>query len=138
MSAGGSGIPLGARETDDAYNLGLALSSAENMITIIHDAEQPPQSFATALQRFQSAQQCLFLGFGFGKKNVERLQMMRIPNEAIVSCTTYGMTPAEIQDAIYSAFPGRNLQNLHRQIIGGTTENRSIKQFLREQIRVLV
>jgi len=137
VTTGVNGIPLGAPETGEIYNLGLALASAESMITIVHDSEQPPESFNIALQRFQTAQQCLFLGFGFGKKNVERLQTVRIPNEAVVSCTTYGMTPAEIHDSIYPAFAGRNLQNLHRQIVQGVIDNRSIKQFLREQIRVL-
>ena len=137
MSSGGNGIPLGAPETGDTYNLGLALAAAESMITIIHDSEQPPESFNAALQRFQNAQQCLFLGFGFRKKNVERLRTVQIPNETTVFCTRYNMTPAEIQDAIYPAFAPRNLQDLHRQIIGGVTDTRTIKQFLRDQIRVL-
>ena len=133
----GNGIPIGAPETNYTYTLGLALAAAENMITIVHDAEQPPQSFATALQRFQSAQQCLFLGFGFGKKNVERLQTVRIPNEAMVSCTTYGMTSAEIQHSIYPAFKGQHLNTLQWQIAQRPSDNRSIKQFLRDQIGVL-
>jgi len=133
----GNGIPLGAPETEDTYTLGLALAAAENMIMIVHDAEQPPQSFATALQRFQTAQQCLFLGFGFGKKNVERLQTVRIPDETAVFCTTYDMTSAEIQHAIYPAFKSQHLSGLQWQFAQRPSDNRSIKQFLRDQIGVL-
>jgi hypothetical protein len=131
------GIPLGAPETEDAYTLGIALASAENMITIIHDTDQPPASFATALQKFQTARQCLFLGFGFGKKNVERLQMPRIPATTMLYCTTFGMTQAEVQDAIFPAFTGNNSDNLrHRLLARNGVDDRSIKQFLRDSIRV--
>jgi hypothetical protein len=46
------------------------------------------------------------------------------------------MMAAEIQDVIVPEFAESNLPVLHRQI-GPTTGDRSIKQFLRKQIRVL-
>lgn len=76
-------VPLGAPETNDTYNLGLALQAAEQMITIVHDAAQPPESFAEALRRFQTSERCVFLGFGFGRKNVERLQTFMISADVL-------------------------------------------------------
>jgi hypothetical protein len=125
-------IPFGAPETDDTYHLGLALQAVENSITIVHDAAPAPPTFGIALQRFQTAQQCLFLGFGFGEKNVERLQTAQIPMETRVDCTTYGMTMAEVQTAIYQAFPGRSLMRLVRLVRNGSMDTRSIEQFLRD------
>ncbi len=130
-------VPLGAPETNDTYNLGLALQAAEQMITIVHDAAQPPESFAEALRRFQTSERCVFLGFGFGRKIVERLQTTRIPARATIDCTTYGMTSAEIMDAVYPAFQGRELSGLRRQVLADRPDNRSINQFLRENVRLL-
>jgi hypothetical protein len=130
-------VPLGAPETDDTYNLGLALQASEQMITIVHDTDQPPQTFTEALRRFQTARRCVFLGFGFGKKNVERLQTVRIPQNATIDCTTYGMTGAEIMDSIIPAFPGRELSGLRRQVKADYSDKRSINQFLRENIGLL-
>jgi hypothetical protein len=133
----GNGIPVGAPETDYTHTLGLALAAAENMIMIIHDADSPPDSFSMAFRRFQSAQQCFFLGFGFGSKNVERLRTDRIPQETLIECTTYGMTAAEVQDAVIPAFGARALNEIQRHVRDRATDNRSIKQFLRDKIGLL-
>jgi hypothetical protein len=126
------GIPLGAPETDDTYTLGLALPIAENAIRIVHETDQPPESFVESGRRFQTAQQVLFLGFGFGKKNIERLRTDQIPSEVIVDCTTYDMTIAEVLDMVAPAFPNRSLNRLQRQ----GTDQRSIRDFLRDHIRL--
>jgi hypothetical protein len=125
-------VPLGAPETEDTYYLGLALQQVENMIRIVHESDQSPPTFAQALMRFQTAQQCLFLGFGFGEKNIERLQPNRIARETFVDCTTYGMTAAEVQNSVYPAFPGRHLNRLHRLVREGASDERSIERFLRD------
>jgi hypothetical protein len=127
-------VPFGAPEPEDTYHLGLALSVAENLLTIVHDAAQPPATFNEALKRFQTAQQILFLGFGFGKKNIERLGTAAIPKSTNVDCTTYGMTPEEVLDSVVPAFPNHELSNLRR---AGSTADKSICLFLRERIRWL-
>jgi hypothetical protein len=127
----GTIVPLGAPETADTYALGIALPIAENMIRIVHDAAPLPETFDQALKRFQTAEQVLFLGFGFGKQNVERLRTGHIPGSALVDCTTYNMTPAEVIDTVLPAFPNHTLNDLRRK---GTTGNCSIRLFLRERI----
>jgi hypothetical protein len=125
-------VPLGAPETEDTYNLGLALPIAEQAIVIVHQAAQPPQPFAEAGQRFQTAEQVQFLGFGFGKQNVERLGTDRIPAQVSIECTTYDMTNAEVLELVLPAFPAHDLQALRRE---GSTGTRSIRQFLRERVQ---
>jgi hypothetical protein len=128
------GIPLGAPETEDVYTLGLALPKADTEIRIVHDSEDPPESFTIAGKRFKTAEQVLFLGFGFGKKNVERLQTDKIGKAVHVSCTTFGMTEAELIDSVFPAFPNHGLDELHQK---GPTGTKSICLFLRERVRNL-
>jgi hypothetical protein len=127
-------VPLGAPDTEDTYVLGLALAIADNSIRIVHDAAALPESFADATRRFQIAQQVLFLGFGFGAKNVERLRVDRIPSTVPLTCTTYAMTPTEVLDVVIPAFPNRDMKELRRIGSTGTT---SICLFLRERINWL-
>ncbi|HEY4212199.1 MAG TPA: hypothetical protein VGM84_12005 [Steroidobacteraceae bacterium] len=124
-------VPLGAPDTDDVYTLGLALPKAENSIRIVYDSEQPPDSFTDAWKRFQTSQQVLFLGFGFGKKNVARLRTNAIPNSVTIDCTTYEMTKAEVLDLVLSSFPGRDLGAVRRRDKPDTT---SVRIFLRERV----
>jgi hypothetical protein len=122
-------IPLGAPETDVLYTLGLALPQAENAIRIVADGDRIPQAFEEAQTRFQRAEQVAFLGFAFGEKNVERLGTARIPSNVAVACSAYGMTNAEINDAIGPAFPGRDIRNQIAPL--------SVRQFLREKLWLL-
>lgn len=124
-------VPLGAPETKDVYVLGLALPIAETSIRIVHDAAQRPESFAEATRRFQTAQQALFLGFGFGAKNVERLRTDQISSTVSLGCTTYAMTEAEVVDIVIPAFRNHQMKQLRRD---GSTGTRSIRLFLRERI----
>jgi hypothetical protein len=127
----GTIVPFGAPETPDIYTPGIVLPIAERMIRIVHDAAPLPEAFDQTLQRFQSAEQVLFLGFGFGRQNVERLRAGHIPSSAVVDCTTYNMTPAEVIDMVLPAFPNHPLNDLRRK---GTTGDCSIRLFLRERI----
>jgi hypothetical protein len=126
--------PGPAPETDDTYHLGLFLPIAENAIRIVHDTAHAPESFAEAGRRFMTAQRVLFLGFGFGAKNVERLGTHQIPAGVPVVCTTYGMTPAEVIDMVIPAFPHHTMSDLRHK---DATDTRSICLFLREQIQLL-
>jgi hypothetical protein len=127
-------VPLGAPDTEDTYVLGFALPIADNSIRIVHDAAPLPETFSEAARRFQTAQQVLFLGFGFGAKNVERLRLDRIPSTVPLTCTTYAMTPTEVLDLVIPAFPNRDMKELRRI---GTTDTSSICLFLRERINWL-
>jgi hypothetical protein len=125
-------VPLGAPETDDVYTLGLALSVAENMIRIVHDDERAPAVFDKAHAAFSDAKLVLFLGFGFGAKNVERLRTVTIPESVVVDCTSIGMTDAEYAEWVLPGFPNQHRHLRHRHV--GQT---SIRQFLRERISYL-
>jgi hypothetical protein len=128
----GEVVPLGAPASTEVYTLGLVLPRAENEMKIVHDTAQPPASFVEAGKRFKSAEQTFFLGFGFGKKNVERLQTKAIPPPVPIHCTTFDMTAAEYHDAVIPAFVNSDhIGELRRQNSTGT---KSIRLFLRERV----
>jgi hypothetical protein len=126
-------VPLGAPETDDTYTLGLALQSAENSIRIVHDADPVGPAYEAARTALVAAAQVFFLGFGFGKQNVARLQTSNIQPVIPVYCTAYGMTDAEIRTFVRPAFPNHppaGLLNSTSVVI----ERSPIRQCLRERI----
>jgi hypothetical protein len=98
-------VPLGAPETDGVYTLGLALPLAERSIRIVHDADPVGPGYQAARAALLVAAQVIFLGFGFGKQNVARLQTATIQPTTPVYCTAYGMTCAEIAYSVNAAFP---------------------------------
>jgi len=132
LHAGTHPISLGAPELPNIYTLGIALPQVEQTIRIVHDADATPAIFADAQASFAQARQILFLGFGFGKANVQRLCTAGISGAIPVYCTAYGMTESEISYVIYPSFP--NHPNMHHN---GTTANTTIRQFLRDRIAVL-
>lgn len=126
-------VPFGApqEEGDDTvYMLGLALPLAESSIRIVHDANVGP-AFEAARAALINAEQVIFLGFGFGRPNVARLQTSSIPQPTPIYCTAYGMTPAEIIDSVYAAFPQ------HGRFVQQQVEAAPIRRFLRERILIL-
>jgi hypothetical protein len=124
-------VPLGAPETEGEYTLGLALPLAENSIRIVHDADPVGPGYQAARTALLAAEQVIFLGFGFGKQNVARLQTATIQPTTPVYCTAYGMTPAEIVYSVSAAFP------LHGRLESSRVEAAPIRQFLRERISII-
>jgi len=124
-------VPLGAPETEDTYTLGLALPLAENSIRIVHDADPVGPGYQAARTALLAAEQVIFLGFGFGKQNVARLQTATIQPTTPVYCTAYGMTPAEIVYSVSAAFP------LHGRLEGSRVAAAPIRRFLRERIKII-
>ncbi len=133
----GEVVPLGAPDTPDMYTLGLALPLAENAIKIVHNVPSgaTQERFDDALRRFLAAEQIFFLGFAFAKKNVERLRTDRVATPVVVYCTTYDMTPAELDAFVFPAFPRAPPTELRHQ---GSTGNKSISQYLREHVNRLL
>jgi hypothetical protein len=126
----GSAIPFGASDDSDpdvAYR-SIALQHAEQNVRIVHDA-QNIDNFASAGELLKGAQQIVFLGFAFGKENVERLRLLDnvAPNKDLF-CTTYGMTQAEIQDRVDPSFPHR--------LAGSYAFGLRSKDLLRERISI--
>jgi hypothetical protein len=120
-------FPFGFESPDTDF-VSIAIRRAEHNIKIVHDASATDDAFAQTLRLFQAAQRVLFFGFSFGQENVEHLQVGRIPKETEVYCTTYGMTEAEVKDAIGPGFGNRSL--LFKL-------DMKIKDFLRNHIELL-
>lgn len=145
LSPGYVGIPFGAPETEDTTFRGLALQNAETAIQIVHDAASSSAiSQAHAVLHTTATQQIFFLGFAFGKVNVDRLQTIQIPPSTAIYCTTYGMTSAEIADCVTPAFPHHGYWTDSGSIVNPKAPNgafvtkadMTIKQFLRLRIQV--
>ena len=132
-SALGSSVPFAAVDTLGIYTLGYALALAENTIKIVHDAQSTSSEFANVHKIFMSHDQILFIGFGFGKKNMERLAVQNIPRSAKVFCTALGMTSSEISSYIGGAFPNHPYSVLAPANIDAVT----ITQFLRDRVPIL-
>jgi hypothetical protein len=132
LHAGSHPIALGAPNEPNLYTLGIALPQVEQTVRIVHEADQTPAIFADAQASFARAQQILFLGFGFGRANVERLGTVGISGSVSVYCTAYGMTESEISHTIGPSFP--NHPNVPARWM---VENAPIRQFLRDRVQVL-
>jgi hypothetical protein len=132
LHAGTHPIPLGAPELTDSYTLGIALPQAEQTIRIVHEGDQTPAIFADAQASFARAQQILFLGFGFGRTNVDRLCTVGISGAVPVYCTAFGMTASEIANILCPSFP-----NHPRMQGNGTVADVPIRLFLRDRIPIL-
>ena len=70
------------------------LRAAES-IKIVHQARADTPEFVDARKALHRAERVVFLGFGFGSKNVERLQFSSIKENASIFLTRLGMTEAE-------------------------------------------
>jgi hypothetical protein len=130
MSAGGNPIPLGAPDTPTLYTLGLALPQVDASIRIVHD-DGIPEVFAEAQVCLQSADQILFMGFGFGKTNVTRLRTDLIPSHRSVYCTVHGLTNSEINHYVRRSFP--NHHNF-TALLSSEDSFTSILKFLRNRV----
>lgn len=133
LHSGTHAIPLGAPELEGVYTLGIALPQAEQTIRIVHDADAAPAVFSDAQASFAQAEQIFFLGFGFGRTNVDRLCTVGISGATPVYCTAYGMTTSEISHVICPAFP--NHPGMHHN---GTIADAQIRDFFRGRVNVLM
>ena len=129
----GSSIDLGAPDSPGIYTLGLAFPVIEKLLRIIHDP-YPTELYNNVQALFSVADQIVFLGFGFGRTNVERLGTRHIPQSTPIWCTAYDMTTSEIEHLIEPAFPGRpNFGNPHAGYVGVAP----IRRFFRERMKLL-
>jgi hypothetical protein len=96
---------LGKTKLDGSITATIAPQIADS-IKIIHDSVAGSEEFAQASAAIAKADQLVFLGFGFGKDNVQRLNIASTaPRTASYYCSTYGMLPAEIRRKVFEFIP---------------------------------
>jgi hypothetical protein len=106
---------------------------AARAIRIIHEAQPQDEAFVRARTALSTADRILFLGFGYARQNVERLQLPSCANKnaAMYLCAT-GFTP-EQQGALVRPFFGPWARNL---LVG--KEDEDIVRFFRRFPEVLL
>ena len=100
-------VPFGPSETPDPAPLENAIEKAETNIKIVHEAHPNTDEFRRARQLLSESKQVIFVGFGFGKDNVERLDLVHLPNDSKIWCSATRWRQEQIETHILSIFPGR-------------------------------
>ena len=116
-------IPFGGDDAGVAF--GRAMNGAEQNIQVVYEAVPESPAFKRARKLLQSADQVVFLGFGFAQSNVDRLALDHLPNTTDIYCSTYGMSLAEIDHYICKA-----VTQLPRGRIHEGVTNESLLAFL--------
>jgi hypothetical protein len=101
-------------------------TDAGRAIRIIHEAKPQDEAFIRARDALSSAERIVFLGFGYARQNVERLQLHTCASkEATIYLCTAGFTPQQ-QNALVRPFFGPWIQRLQTGL-----EDEDIAKFLR-------
>jgi len=124
-------ISFGGRGTPDVNERGIAMNRAEERIQIVHDAAAESEAFQQARRLLAGAEQVIFLGFGFGRDNIRRLETERIRQESWIYCATYGMTSTEVRRNVF----GPLNRNSSQQLID--TGHQRLRLFLRERADIV-
>ena len=96
------------------------LTRAAQSIRIVHQVADNDPAFRTAREALAAAETVVFLGFGFGRANVQRLDFSRIAPAAKILATRYGVTDQEYQRYCHEPLQRVNLLN---QLVLGCREN---------------
>jgi hypothetical protein len=72
------------------------LSLAANSILIVHELAFDAEAFQRARAVLSQADRVFFLGFGFGRTNVDRLDFSNIKRSAVIRFTRWGLTDQEM------------------------------------------
>jgi len=108
-------------------------ADAARSIRIIHEAQPHDEAFALARRVLSSAERIVFLGFGYARQNVERLQLLECANKnATMYLCARGFT-AQQQVAFIRPFFGPWGRDLR---IG--SEDQDIVEFLRHYPDALI
>ena len=97
------------------------VSTAASQIQIIYEADPTTPAFEHARELIQSAERVIFLGFGFNRENVERLQVFNEPTQREkIEGTTFRMGDRDRAYVFNEVFgPGLN----PRQLVGQRIDN---------------
>ena len=127
-------LAAGTPHSGTEYERELAgfMLSSERSIRIVHEVEDNEQ-FSRARGLLTEAERVFFLGFGFGVKNVDRLNLSCVNEKASVCYTRYGMTEQEWAYYIREPFNRARIKNTRE-----TSPGWDSLQLIRENIGELV
>jgi hypothetical protein len=77
------------------FNVGAVLTWSEQSIKVVHEPKPDAQEFQRARGVLGQAERVFFLGFGFGRTNVDRLDFGCIQKQAVIRFTRHKMTDGE-------------------------------------------
>lgn len=80
------------------------LQRAAAAISIVHQADPNSEPFIAAREKLKAARTIVFLGFGFGEKNISRLDVKNISNNAAILCTAKDLEAGEISERVKGPF----------------------------------
>ncbi len=109
-------VPFGAAEWEGAdwvEHIPRYLEKAANSIKVVHQAASDSEQYSAARMTFKEAANAFFMGFSFGRVNVDRLELGNLGGVRAIACSRYQMTDAECELQImhpFRAFIGRTPQ----------------------------
>ncbi len=80
------------------------LEKAARRISVVHEAKDETEVFDRARKALQSVEQIVMLGFGYGARNLARLDIKRWSNAKAVWGTAFGFTPSQINYQVMQPF----------------------------------
>jgi hypothetical protein len=94
-------VAFGPPLNDEVY-FADCIDRAAPRIVVVHEAQAETNDFDRARKLLQSVNQVVMLGFGYGERNLSRLDIKRWP--VTLYGTTFGLTDSEINHAITMPF----------------------------------
>jgi hypothetical protein len=103
----GDTVPFGPAPSGPMFTQ--YVDHASKRIVIVHEARGETPDFDLARKILQSASQIIMVGFGYGAKNLSRLDIARWKNAKNVAGTTYGLTGIQTYYSIARPFQTANI-----------------------------
>jgi hypothetical protein len=100
--AAGASIPFGVSPAHPAAERYRMLDFAARRIVIVHEARDETGEFEQARRLLQSHEQVIMLGFGYGERNLARLQAHRWRGN--IMGTVFALTGSQIEYAVRRPF----------------------------------
>jgi hypothetical protein len=87
-----------------------AITRAMSRIVVVHEAKDETEDFDRARKALQSADQIVMLGFGYGERNLSRLDIKRWKRAKHLWGTTYRLTPSQVAYLVARPFEAVGLR----------------------------
>jgi hypothetical protein len=119
--ATGDTVPFGPSPADGA-TFPQYIDHASNRIVIVHEARGETPEFDRAKKILQSVSQIIMVGFGYGAKNLSRLEIARWRNAKSVMGTVYGMNGIQVYYSVAKPFSAVGITPLTAEARFGARE----------------